>query len=417
MRFDSPGTPVVACHMCAKSELRPVLDLGHHPPSDEFLKPQQMRHPQAHFPLRLVSCGDCGLLQIDYRVDPKILYQNDYPYESSATATGRKHYQDMARAIVERFSIAPNSLVVDIGSNVGVLLSGFRDAGLRVLGVDPAEPAAQKAIAAGIPTIIDFFNESIASNIRAGHGSAAVITGTNVFAHLHDLVAAVGAMRSLLADDGVIVIEAPSALDLVQHLEYDTIYHEHIAYLSSRPMAKFFERLGLELFDVEHQAIHGGTLRYFVGHAGKHDVHRRVHEQVVMEENSGLYEMRRLEQFADRVKQQKIKLMHLLYDLKRQGKRIAGLSAPAKGNTLLNYCRIDSVILDFVSEKIEGKIGRYTPGSHIPIVSDEELIRQKPDYALLLAWNFADEIMRNLESYRAAGGKFVIPIPEPKIVG
>ncbi len=401
--------------MCASSALRVVLDLGHHPPSDAFLSPEQLREPEVTFPLRLVQCEQCGLLQIDYYVDPALLFQSDYPYESSITATGRSHYRNMALTIADRHRLPIGSLAVDIGSNVGILLAGFKEAGFKVLGVDQAPNVARTALASGIDTRIDFFTSDSARAIREDQGKAHVITGTNVFAHLQELHDSVRGMRELLAEDGVVVIEAPYAVDLIHGLEYDTIYHEHIMYLSVKPMVRYLASQGLELFNAEKVSIHGGTLRYFIGHPGKHPVQPVVGACIVREEQFGLYDATRLHVFAKRVEEHKLTLLTLLMGLKKQGKRLAGLSAPAKGNTLLNYCHIDTSLLDFVTEKSALKIGRYTPGTHIPVCRDEELVQASVDYALILAWNFKDEIIKNQTAFRTKG-KFIIPIPEPVIV-
>lgn len=410
------GRHATSCHMCESSRLYPVLDLGYHPPSDAFLTSAHLKEPETRYPLRLASCINCGLLQIDYFVDPRILYQEDYPYESTMTQTGFTHYHKMAEDISRELEVAPGSLVIDIGSNDGLLLSGFRKMGMRVLGVDPAGPVAKKAIARGIETIIDFFDERVAENILKNHGPAEIITGTNVFAHLHDLASAVRGTKALLSPKGAIIIEAPYAVDLLENLEYDTIYHEHIGYLSVRPMQNYFSKFGLELFDVQKQSIHGGSLRYYVGHEGARHASLRVTDALSEEERSGLYSQKKLQDFAQSVHNHKQELLNTLIGLKRQGKKIVGISAPAKGNTLLNFCNIDYTFLDFITEKSLLKIGRFTPGTHIPIRPDQMLESEKIDYGLILAWNFADEIMQNLSKFREAGGKFIIPIPQPRIV-
>lgn len=404
------------CHMCKSRNISLVLDLGWHPPSDSFLKDLEEIKSELFFPLRLFTCEDCGLLQIDARVDPKVLYQRNYIYESSTTKTGRSHFEQMAKDICECFSIPKGSLAVDIGSNVGVLLQGFKNAGLNVLGVDPAKIPAKKAIKSGIETIIDFFDRNLAEDIVNRYGKASVITGTNVFAHLHELDDAVKSMKYLLAEDGVIAIEAPYAMDLVENTEYDTIYLEHIGYLSVKPMRRYFKKFDLELFDIKKISIHGGSLRYYVGYKGRHPVSEKIAEYIAKEEEYGLYSKEKLFQFADKVKEQKESLRKLLQDLKADGKKIVGLSAPAKGNTLLNYCQINRDFLDFITEKNPLKIGRYTPGTHIPIYNDEKILTENPDYALILAWNFADEIMNNMKEFKEKGGKFIIPIPKPKII-
>ncbi|PIR41653.1 MAG: methyltransferase [Candidatus Yanofskybacteria bacterium CG10_big_fil_rev_8_21_14_0_10_46_23] len=401
--------------MCRGSDLFLVLDLGHHPPSDAFLRPDQLLDQEASYPLRLISCKNCGLLQIDYAVHPEILYQRDYPYESSTTKTGRDHYYSMAKDMHDNFPGPKGLLAIDVGSNVGVLLQGFKNLGYKVLGVDPAEAAGQKAIDNGIDTVGDFFNEDSAGKIKEKYGLARFITATNCFGHILELDSTVRGMVNLLAKKGVIAVESPYALELIENLEYDTIYHEHICYLSVKPMKLYLKRFGLELFDVKRSSIHGGSMRYYIGHIGEHPVRRSVNACLVGEE-AGLYSEKKLKLFASKVKKQRMALVSLIMDLKKQGKAVVGVAAPAKGNTLLNYCKLDINFLDFLTEKTQIKIGRYSPGMHIPVYSDDHLFKKKPDYALILAWNFADEIMANLAQFKKRGGKFIIPIPTPKII-
>lgn len=410
------GKMVERCHMCKGNSLTQVLDLSHQPHSDHFPTKEQLNEHEERYPLRLVACLDCGLLQIDYLVNPKILYQTDYLYQSAATTkTGGGHFKEMAHDICSVHNIPKNALAVDIGSNVGALLHSFKEEGLRVLGVDPAD-VAKKAIENGIPTILDFFSTNVAVDIVKEHGKAHVITGTNVFAHLHDIDDAVLGMKTLLADDGVIAVEAPYVIDLIKEFQYDTIYHSHVGYLSVKPMAAYFERLGLELFGLKKSDYFGGSMRYYVGHKGKHEVSPDIARYIEEEKTFGIYSLSRLKKFAEDVERHKRDMLSLLLQLKREGKKIAGISAPAKGNTLLNYCSIDKTFLDFITEKNPLKVGRFTPGTFIPIYDDATLLKEQPDYALLLAWNFATEIMKNLEEFKKRGGKFIIPIPKPKIV-
>lgn len=410
------GRPSRNCRMCKSGKLDLVLDLGHQPHSDSFPTKEQLDDVEIRYPLRLVSCASCGLLQLDYLVNPSILYQQDYLYVSSTTETGRRHYRDMANDLCRRFAFPRGSLAVDIGSNVGVLLGAFKENGMKVLGVDPAPIVGAQATASGIKTIVDFFSSRVAAQIKKRFGSATILTGTNVFAHLHELDDAVDGMKKLLTKDGVIVIEAPHAQTMIENLEYDTIYHQHVSYLSARPMKAYFARMGLELFDVEELPIHGGSLRYFVGFPGSHAVQSNVERIIKKEEVRGLYDMKRLSQFARNVKKQRRALLALILDCKSKGKRVVALSAPAKGNTLLNYCALDATFLEYATERNPLKIGRYTPGVHLPIFSDEHILLNKPDYALILAWNFAEEIMRNMTAFKKGGGKFILPIPKPTII-
>lgn len=407
---------VTHCRMCDKNNLDDFLDLGHSPPSDRFLTKEELESPETHYPLKVSLCSDCGFVQLRYVVKPEILYQIDYPYEASTTKTGREHFHKMAKDICESYQFEPRSLVVDIGSNVGVLLSGFKSQNMRVLGVDPAKNIAQIANDNGIETIPEFFGCEVVPEIVRNKGRAKIITGTNVFAHIGNLNDLVTAVDSLLDERGVFVFEAPYFVDLFNHLEYDTVYHEHLGYISIKPLIPFFERFGMEVIDAKRVPIHGGSIRVFVSRKGDYSISDVVGNLISLEDQTQIYSLTQLQDFSHRVENNRRDLTKLLVGLKSEGNQLVGVSAPAKGNTLLNYCKIGTQFLDYLTEKSKLKIGRYSPGMHIPVVSDEKLMQDQPDYALLLAWNFADEIMRNLSAYKQNGGKFIIPVPEPRIV-
>lgn len=405
------------CRMCGSSNLYKFLDLGFTPPADQFRRKDQIKEPDIYYPLDVHMCDDCGLVQLGYVVSPEVLYRNDYPYESSTTQTGHRHWEGFSKSVVNKFKLTQEDLVVDIGSNVGVLLSEFKKNNVRVQGVDPAANIVMLARERGINTICDFFNSETVEQICNEMGLASVITATNVFAHVHDLDGFMMNVKKLLNEEGIFIFEAPYFRNLLSENEYDTIYHEHLSYLSVKPLIPFFGKFDLEVFDIEQMDIHGGSFRVFVGKKSARLVSARVGKMLEEEQSLGMYDHDTLDQFSNRVAANKRELTWLLHSLKNKGKRIAGVSAPAKGMTLLNYCGIDRSILDFVTEKSTLKIGRYTPGAHIPVVPDTDLFVYKPDYVLLLAWNFADEIMKNLKSYHDDGGKFIIPIPAPRIVG
>jgi SAM-dependent methyltransferase len=402
--------------MCKSRRVELFLELGSMPPADAFLRADQLREPETHYPLDVHLCLDCGLAQLGYVVSPEILYRRDYPYEASITMTGQRHWAELAASAAERFAFPAGALAVDVGSNVGILLEQFRNHGFRVLGVDPASNIVRIAERRGIETIDELFSRTVAKQIRESHGPAAVVTATNVFAHMDDLDGFVEAIDLLLQEDGVLIIEAPSMLHLVQSCEYDTIYHEHLSYISVGPTRSFFASAGFEVFDVEERDIHGGSIRIFIGRRGSREVASRVAQTVAAEEAGGIRDPVRLRQFAADVARNRIELTNLLQDVRRSGKRVAGVGAPAKGMTLLNYCRIGPETLEFVTEKSQLKIGRFTPGTHIPVRPDRDLITQQIDCGLLLAWNFADEIMANLSEFRARGGTFIIPIPRPRLI-
>lgn len=404
------------CRICQGTSLRPYLNLGFTPPADSFIREQSLQQPETHYPLEVYLCQGCGMSQLGYTVPPDILYQHDYPYESSTTRAGRTHFFDFAASVVERFNLGPENLAIDIGSNVGVLLDGFKTKGCRILGIEPSANIAATAIGRGIETINEFISPKLASQVVESHGKALVVTATNVFAHIDDLGDFMRAINTLLDDRGVLIIEAPHFLKLVKNLEYDTIYHEHLLYISVRPLNKLFNRFGFEVVDVEEIGIHGGSIRIYVSRTGIYPTTKALRDIIAAEEGSRIFDYARLSQFSKDVASHRLKLTTLLRSLKTDGFSLVGVSAPAKGMTLLNYSHIGPEVLDFVTEKSLLKIGLYTPGTHIPILPDSALADRQPDYALLLAWNFADEIIENLKEYRDKGGKFIIPIPEPRIV-
>jgi len=403
--------------MCRQDRLTMCLDMGLQPPSDEFRRKDQLLEPVTHFPLQVCLCENCGLSQLSYVVSKEKLYRHDYPYEASTTATGRRHFTDFAESVGRKLGLAKDALVIDVGSNVGVLLDAFKARGARVLGVEPALNIAAIAEKRGVETLNEFFSSDVARSIRASRGPAALVTGSNVFAHVDDLIDFMKGVDCLLADDGVFIFESPDTLEMVRNLEFDTIYHEHLSYLSLKPVAMFARAFGMEVFDVQKQAIHGGSFRVFIARQGRCAVEPSVAKQLKAEAEFGLHTLVKMREFAARVAAARDELLWLLRKLKHDGHSIAALSAPAKGMSLLNYLRIGRETIDFATEKSALKIGRFTPGDHIPVLPDTELLARMPSHALLLAWNFADEIMANLAEYRARGGKFIIPIPAPRIVG
>jgi len=388
------------------------------PPADAFIDKEKICAERS-FPLEVVRCDNpgCNLVQLGYVVSPEILYQRDYPYESSMTKTGVEHFHGFARAVTREFGLKSSDLVIDVGSNVGVLLEGFKKEGVKILGVEPAPNICRIANKRGIRSINRFFNRAAASFILRKHGKASIITGTNVIAHIDNSHELVDSVRNLLKEGGIFVFEAPYLFDLIDNLEYDTIYHEHLSYFSVKPLAGLFARFDMQIFDVRKQSIHGGSLRYFVARKGERKVSHRVENLLAFEKRGKVHALSTLNGFARRVADNRRALVELLQSLKKTGKRLVGVGAPAKGMTLLNYCNIGPDTLDYITEKSKLKIGRVTPGTHIRVVPDSRLIKDRPDYALLLPWNFADEIMANLSEFTKQGGRFIIPIPRPQIKG
>lgn len=407
------------CRICKSEDIKLFLKLGDHPLADAFIEASRLKEEEVCVPLEVCACQECGLIQLNYTVPASQLYDKNYIYESSITQMGQKHWTEFSTTAAEIADLKTEELVVDIGSNVGVLLKNFRDRGAKVLGVDPAPTIAKLANERGIETIESFFDFKTANQIKKEKSSAKIITATNVFAHIDDLHMLMRAVDFLLAKHGIFIIEAPYILNLIKSLEYDTIYHEHLSYLSLKPMIILFNKFDMEIFEVQQRDIHGGSIRCYVRRKQNSisNISNIITDLLELEYRSGIYELSYLKKFAIKVSSHRKKLMTLLQGLKDDGRIIAGVSAPAKGMTLINYCGIGPDILEFITEKSTLKIGRYTPGQRIPIVPDKKLLELQPDYALILAWNFSEEIMENLNDYLLAGGKFIIPIPEPRILG
>ncbi len=405
------------CRACKGTDLVQFLDLGSQPHSDRFLTKAAAQRPEPRYPLNVQSCQECGLVQLGHVVPADVLYDDLYVYENSTTRTFQEHFRALAATVIERFRLLPQDLAVDIGSNVGLLLSGFRERGPRVVGVEPAPALARTSKSKGIPTFQQFFSHAVAAAIVQEHGQAKAVTATNVFGHVDDWDEFVAGSRTLLRKDGILVIEVPWLLRLLHGLLYDTIYHQHLSYVSVKPLMGFFGRNGMEIVDVQDVETHGGSLRLFVAHAGAFKVAPSVREHVDLEERNRIHELATLRKFAADVEEHRRQLVGLLQELKRQGRRIVGVGAPAKGNTLLNYCGIDTTLLDYVTERAAIKVGRLTPGTRIPIRHDDVLREDQPDYALLLSWNFAQEIMSNLSFFSERGGLFILPFPKPALVG
>jgi SAM-dependent methyltransferase len=407
---------VTRCRICGSSNLFEFLDLGFTPPADQFLREDQLRHPETHYPLAVLMCEDCSLAQLNHIVPAEVLYRRDYPYESSMTKSGQLHWDEFAESVSKSYGIGEGDLVVDIGSNVGVLLGSFAKQGANTLGIDPASNIVRIAEKRGIETWDEFFSPRIAEKAVRAKGNATIITATNVFAHVDDLKSFMEAVDILLAKDGIFIFEAPYFGNLINFLEYDTIYHEHLSYLLLEPIIVLATKFGMEVVDVIERDIHGGSFRVFISRKGSRPVQERVNK-FLEKEKAGRWKCpKTLQAFSKKVEQNRRELTTLLHSLISDGNRVAAVSAPAKGMTLLNYCRIGPETLSFVTEKSTLKMGRYCPGVHIPVLDDDALISHQIDYALLLAWNFAEEIMNNLKEFREGGGKFIIPIPHPKIL-
>jgi SAM-dependent methyltransferase len=381
-----------------------------------FIDKKDLHKQEFHYPLQVVVCESCSLMQLRHVIPAEIMFKN-YLYIPSTSMTMRNHFEKMTDESIATAHARKGNLVVDIGSNDGTMLSFFKKRGFEILGIDPAENLAKTANKNGIRTIADFFTEELAKKTAGEYGKAKIITATNVIAHIDDLHDVVKGLKALLHPQGLFVLEAPYVIDLLDNNEFDTIYHEHLSYFSIRPLMKLFEMYGMKIVDVRKDEIHGGSIRVYAGHAeSTYAVHPRVEKHITEENLKKLHLKSTYDEFARRVKVIKRDLVSFLKRIKKEGKSIIGYGASAKGNVLSNYCGITSDLLDYVVDSTPYKHGKYTPGTHNPIFPESKLDKETPDYALLMSWNFAAEIIEKQKKYRERGGQFIITIPYLKIV-
>lgn len=402
------------CQICAQSGLETILSFGHQPIVQNYLTATQLNEPETTYPLNFCYCPACGLAQLDYIIDPQLVFPRNYPYRTGLTNMLIRNFRSLADTLEQNYGFKDNNLIIDIGSNDGSLLQAFKEKGLRVLGIEPTD-AAKTANTNGIETIQAYFNEDVAQAAVQKHGRAAFITLTNAFAHIPDPMSIMRGIETLLDDDGLFVSESQYLLDMMEHLELDTIYHEHLRFYSLKPLQALFSASGCSIVDAERIAAAGGSIRVYAK-KGNHPSSPRVQELLAAEEHAGLYDVARLKKFAQQMVDAKHELLRLLLDCKQEGARIAAIGSPARSNTLLGFSRIDSTIIDYACEKAGSpKIGLFTPGTHIPVVDEKRLFTEQPEYALILSWHIGEEMVQLMKKlgYR---GKFIMPLPHPVII-
>lgn len=405
------------CRFCRAPLSTVFVDLGMSPLCESYVSADRLNSMEPFYPLRVYVCSACLLVQLDEYVAPAEIF-TEYAYFSSYSDSWVEHARRYCEAMCERFSLGRDSRVHEIASNDGYLLQHFVARGIPVLGIEPAVNVAKVATAKGIPSVSVFFGLERARQLAQEYGQPDLLVGNNVLAHVPDINDFVSGMQALLKPDGVITMEFPHLMQMVELNQFDTIYHEHFSYLSFLTVRRIFEAHGLTLFDVEQIPTHGGSLRIYARHTsdGTKAVGPRVAELLELECRRGYDRLERYSSYEEQVRETKRALLQFLLEAKRQGKKIVGYGAPGKGNTLLNYCGIRSDFIDFTVDRNPYKHGKFTPGTHIPILPPERLAEARPDYVLILPWNLKAEIMRALAGIRAWGGKFVVPIPGVQVI-
>ncbi|MFI4980617.1 MAG: class I SAM-dependent methyltransferase [Nevskiales bacterium] len=402
-----------ACRSCGTTPLLPILSLGEMPLANALLTREQLKVPEPRFPLDLAFCPHCTLVQITHAPPPEMMFR-EYFYFSSFSETMLLHARDIAERLIRERGLGPDSLVMELASNDGYLLKNYKRAGIPVLGIEPASNIGRVAREQGVETIDEFFGIELAERLPR---RADIVHANNVLAHVPDLNGFVAGIARILKPEGLAVIEAPYLRDMIEHVEFDTIYHEHLCYFSLTALDALFRRQGLKLVDVERLRIHGGSLRLFLAHAAAPQSPAPAVAAVLAEEAAcQVASYRTYQDFGERVGALKHELLALLGELKRQGKTIAAYGASAKGATLLNTFGIGHQYLDFIIDRSTAKQGYFSPGMHLEILPPSVLVTRRPDYLLLLVWNFADEILQQQQAYRNGGGKFIIPIPAISVV-
>jgi|TARA_B100001540_G_C15812695_1_gene645450 SAM-dependent methyltransferase len=405
------------CRMCLSKDLSLAVTLTASPPGNNFIKNDESEIEEQEFPLQLKFCNQCFHVQLAHIVDPKFLFQNNYSYVSSTSAVFVKHLADYSNHVTDFLGLSNDSFVVDIGSNDGACLKGFKKKGMSVLGVDPAREVADIAIKNGIETIADFFSLDIAKMITKNYGKADLVTSHNACAHIDDLDQIINGVRELMRYDGVFIMEVGYFLDVFKNKWFDTIYHEHLDFHTVAPLKRLFERFGMEIFRVERISPQGGSIRVFSQNKkGKYEIESSVDNLIKLEEEEGLQDISSLENFDKEINIIGQKFKKLLSEQKSQGASIAAYGAPTKATTLCYHFGIGPEFIDFIVDDNPLKQGMLSPGKHIPVLSSEQIYEQKPDFVVILAWNFAESIISNHEKYLMEGGKFILPMPEPRII-
>ena len=406
---------LTTCQICNSNNMHLILDLGHQPLCDSLLSKEMLNKPETTFPLRMLWCKECSLAQLDFCVDGNEVYHPDYPYRTGITKELVEYLDDMSNSLIKKYNLNQDDFVVDLGSNDGTLLTGFKNHGIKITGVEPTN-IAKIANEKNITTVQEFFTLDVANNIKNNQGEASLILATNMFAHMATIGEVISGIESLLKPDGVFVFENHYLLDVIHGGQFDTIYHEHLRTYSLKSLIKLFSYYDFTVTDVERGTRYGGNIRVHVTKGKNRNVSPNVESLLKIEQESGLYDLKTYRKFAERVKRAKKDFMNFLFEMKKEGKTIVGNSCPGRSVTLLNYYGVDSDLLPYIAEQSTSlKLGMYLPGKQIPIINNEILINEQPDYVVLLAWHYAKPIMEQLKQ-RGLNSNFIIPLPDLKIL-
>ena len=406
-----------ACRSCGAALAHTFADLGMSPISNAFLKADQLNRMEPFYPLHAYVCGECFLVQLEEFESPQQIFGDHYAYFSSYSDSWLDHARRYTEQMTARFGLGAKSQVIEIASNDGYLLQYFKQKGVPVLGIEPAKNVAEAAVAKGVPTLTKFFGVATATELVAKGTRADLLLGNNVLAHVPDLNDFVAGMKAILKPAGVLTMEFPHLQHLIEENQFDTIYHEHFSYFSFLAAQRVFTRHGLQLFDVQEIPTHGGSLRIYGRHAGQGgEQGDRVKDLVARERRLKFEDLETYRKFSGQVQETKRQLLEFLIAARRAGKRVVGYGAPAKGNTLLNYCGIRGDFIDFTVDRSPHKQNTFLPGTHIPVYAPERIDEVKPEYVLILPWNIRDEIVKQMAHIRTWGGKFVVPIPKVKVL-
>lgn len=405
------------CRFCKTSLEHVFIDLLNSPASNSFLTKEQLNEPETFYPLKVYTCHKCFLVQVDEYRKPDAIFNSEYVYFSSYSSSWLAHSKEYTQKMIDRFGFNNESTVIEVASNDGYLLQYFKEKGIPVLGIEPAENTAKVAISKGIETITDFFGVRLAEELSRKNIKADLLLGNNVLAHVPDILDFVGGIKIILKDKGIVTMEFPHLMQLMENNQFDTIYHEHFSYLSFHTVKQIFESQGLIIFDVDEITTHGGSLRIYAMHKEntQHSISPNVQSLLDKEYANGINEIDHYNNFQEKALKIKLQLLQFLITQKYQNKKVVAYGAAAKGNTLLNYCGVKNDLVDFVTDANPHKQNKFLPASHIPVKDEIELRKARPDFVLILPWNLRDEITVQLNYIKEWGGKFVVPIPELEI--